>query len=67
MLLLWVAIAAVLSLVGYKWYQIYRLMASREPTPPKFWTVTIWPWAALFLIFGASIVWALADLLIHGR
>ncbi len=57
-------IALVLLLVGYKWYRIHQLMTSRDPTPPSFWTLTLWPRTAFLLVFGAILIWALIEWLI---
>ena len=64
-----VLVLALLAVVfqGYKWYRIHQLATSRDPAPPRFWTLALWPRTAIFLIFGAIIAWALADWLIHGR
>lgn len=55
------AVALVLVAVGYKWYRIHQFMTSRDPTPPKFWTLTLLPIATLLLVFGAIFVWTLVE------
>ena len=54
-------VALVLVAVGYKWYRIHQLMTSRGQTPPKLWTLTLLPIAALLLAFGAIFVWTLVE------
>lgn len=60
--ILFCGVALVLGAVGYKWFQIHRLMRSGEPTPPKFWTVTLLPIGALFLAWVVIYVWSIAEL-----
>jgi hypothetical protein len=62
---LFALIALVLLLVGYKWFRVYQLMLSREPTPPSVWTAIIWPRTVVLLLFGAILVWAATDWLFH--
>jgi hypothetical protein len=60
-------IVLILGLQGYKWYRIYQLRSSNEPTPPDFAKINLLPWAALFLFFVVLIVWTLVEWLIHPR
>jgi hypothetical protein len=55
----WAFVLLIVALQGYKWYRIHQLNSSGDPTPPSFWTLTVWPWLAAGLFFLLVLVWAL--------